>query len=108
MRLTFCQRHKLDARDKRRVTRRYFPSGVTERKTTRRSRLEQTMTAQPPRGLFSPKLVCDIHRLLHGKLPNADRTTEDGKPIARRARYVETDSRIGSVIGRASARYAPH
>src|SRR2546427_5404487 len=46
MRLTFCQRHKLDARDKRRVTRRYFPSGVTERKTTRRSRLEQTMTAQ--------------------------------------------------------------
>jgi Fic family protein len=56
--------------------------------------LEQTVTAQAPRDLFSPELVGDIHRLLHGKLPKVDRTTEDGKPIVP-GEYRRDDVTVG-------------
>jgi Fic family protein len=43
--------------------------------------LEQRVSSQPPRDLFAPNLVCEIHGLLYGKLPTGDRITEDGKLI---------------------------
>ncbi|MBI2311566.1 MAG: Fic family protein [Betaproteobacteria bacterium] len=45
------------------------------------AQLEQQSGATSPRNLFSPALVREIHGLLYGKLPEADRVTDEGKPI---------------------------
>jgi Fic family protein len=56
--------------------------------------LEQTVSALPSRDLFTPKLVCEIHGLLYGKLPKDDRITGDGKPIVP-GQYRHDDVTVG-------------
>jgi Fic family protein len=56
--------------------------------------LEQAVSTLPARDLFTPKLVCEIHDLLYGKLPKGDRITEDGKPIVP-GRYRRDDVTVG-------------
>ena len=56
--------------------------------------LEQTANALSPRELFAPKLVCEIHGLLYGKLLKGDRITEDGKPIVP-GQYRRDDVTVG-------------
>lgn len=56
--------------------------------------LEMAVTAQPPRNLFASKFVCEIHRLLYGKLPNGDRITDDGKHIVP-GEYRRDDVTVG-------------
>jgi Fic family protein len=43
---------------------------------------EQQLRERTPRVLFDPQLVRDIHRLLYSKLPESDRFTDQGEPIA--------------------------
>ena len=43
--------------------------------------LEQRSAERSARDLFDPALICEIHRLLYGKLPETDRITDEGKPI---------------------------
>ncbi|MBI2754377.1 MAG: Fic family protein [Betaproteobacteria bacterium] len=43
--------------------------------------LEQGQAGRPARELFNPALVREIHRFLYGKVPEADRITEEGKQI---------------------------
>jgi len=43
--------------------------------------LEQSLVGRPARDLFASALVREIHRLLYGKLPEADRITDEGKRI---------------------------
>ncbi len=43
--------------------------------------LEQAATTVAPRDLFTPRFVLDIHGLLFGKLPDADRISDDDKLI---------------------------
>ena len=43
--------------------------------------LEQRLGQTVPRDLFTPSLVREIHSLLHGKLPESDRMTNEGEPI---------------------------
>lgn len=43
--------------------------------------LEQSLAGRPARELFDPALVREIHGLLYGKLPEADRITDERKPI---------------------------
>jgi Fic family protein len=55
--------------------------------------LEQALAKTAPGEVFSPPLVCEIHGLLYGKLPEADRVTGEGEPIvagAYRKRGVKT------------------
>lgn len=55
--------------------------------------LEQALAKTAPGEAFSPQLVCEIHGLLYGKLPEADRVTDEGEPIvpgAYRKRGVKT------------------
>src|SRR5437016_3348688 len=56
--------------------------------------LEQTVNARSSRDLFAPKLICEIHGLLYGKLPKGDRITEDGKPIVP-GEYRRDDVTVG-------------
>lgn len=56
--------------------------------------LEQSVSALSPRDLFAPKLVCEIHGLLYGKLPKGDRITEDSKPIVP-GQYRRDDVTVG-------------
>ena len=56
--------------------------------------LEQTASALPPRDLFAPKWVCEIHQLLYGKLLKGDRITEDRKPIVP-GEYRRDDVTVG-------------
>jgi Fic family protein len=43
--------------------------------------LERALETTAPGEVFSPQLVCEIHGLLYGKLPEADRITDEGEPI---------------------------
>ena len=43
--------------------------------------LEQIVTGANFVALFSPALVCDIHKRLYEKLPETDRVTDQGEPI---------------------------
>ena len=43
--------------------------------------LERSQAGRPARELFDPALVREIHGLLYGKLPEADRITDQGKQI---------------------------
>lgn len=43
--------------------------------------LEQSQAGRPAKDLFNPALVREIHGLLYGKLPEADRITDEGKQI---------------------------
>ena len=43
--------------------------------------LERSLAGRPARELFNPVLVREIHGLLYGKLPEADRITDEGKQI---------------------------
>ncbi len=43
--------------------------------------LERALETTVPGELFSPQLVCEIHGLLYGKLPEDDRVTDEGAPI---------------------------
>ena len=43
--------------------------------------LERRLAGKSARDLFNPAPVREIHALLYGKLPDADRATDDGKPI---------------------------
>ncbi|HEY6281524.1 MAG TPA: Fic family protein [Burkholderiales bacterium] len=43
--------------------------------------LEQKVNGTVPRDLFTPAFVREIHGLLYGKLPEADRLTDEGKSI---------------------------
>jgi Fic family protein len=56
--------------------------------------LERAVSGQAGRDVFTSKAVCDIHRLLYGKLPKGDRTTEDGKPIVP-GEYRRNDVTVG-------------
>src|SRR6266550_1167903 len=56
--------------------------------------LEQAVSALPPRELFAPKLVREIHGRLYDKLPKGDRVTEDGKPIVP-GQYRREDVTVG-------------
>ncbi|MGZ5144344.1 MAG: Fic family protein, partial [Burkholderiales bacterium] len=56
--------------------------------------LEQTVNARSSRELFTPKLICEIHGLLYGKLPKGDRISEDGKPIVP-SEYRRDDVTVG-------------
>jgi Fic family protein len=56
--------------------------------------LEITAATQPAKELFSSKWVCDIHRLLYGKMPKADRVTEDHEEIVP-GEYRRDDVSVG-------------
>jgi len=43
--------------------------------------LERDLANTAPGNVFSPLLVCKIHRMLYSKLPEADRITDEGKTI---------------------------
>lgn len=43
--------------------------------------LEQAFVKTKPGELFSPMVACEIHGLLYGKLPDADRVTDEGERI---------------------------
>ena len=43
--------------------------------------LEQALAKTAPGGIFSPQLVCEIHRLFYSKLPEADRVTDEGEAV---------------------------
>jgi len=43
--------------------------------------LEQTLEKTATGEVFSPHIVCEIHRLLYSKLPEGDRFTDDGEQI---------------------------
>jgi Fic family protein len=51
--------------------------------------LEKSQAGRPARDLFDPALVHEIHGLLYRKLPEADRITDGGKPIAPGTRRVD-------------------
>jgi len=44
-------------------------------------KLEQSQAGRPAKDLFDPALVREIHGLLYGKLPEADRVADEGKRI---------------------------
>jgi len=54
--------------------------------------LEERRTT--PRDLFDRKLVREIHGLLYGKLPEADRVTDEGRPIVP-GEYRRDDVTVG-------------
>jgi Fic family protein len=56
--------------------------------------LEKTVAEQPARDLFTSKWVCEIHRLLYGKLPQGDRVTEGDKKIVS-GDYRRDDVTVG-------------
>lgn len=56
--------------------------------------LEKSVSGQAGRDVFTSKTVCEIHRLLYGKLPKGDRITEDGKPIVP-GEYRRDDVTVG-------------
>jgi len=43
--------------------------------------LERALETTAPGEVFTPLLVCEIHGLLYGKLPEADRLTDEGEAI---------------------------
>jgi len=51
--------------------------------------LEQSQSRRPAKDHFNPALVREIHELLYGKLPEADRITDDGKQIVPGAYRVD-------------------
>lgn len=51
--------------------------------------LEQSQAGRPARDLFNPALVREIHGLLYGKSPEADRITDEGKQIVPGAYRVD-------------------
>ena len=59
--------------------------------------LEQSQTGRPARDLFDPALVREIHRLLYGKLPEADQITDEGKRIVP-GEYREDDVQAGQHV----------
>ena len=56
--------------------------------------LEQSLVGRPARDLFASALVREIHRLLYGKLPEADRITDEGKQIVP-GEYRDDDVQAG-------------
>ena len=56
--------------------------------------LEQIVAGTNPLTLFSSALVCDIHKRLYEKLPEADRTTDQGEPV-QPGQYRKRDVRAG-------------
>jgi Fic family protein len=50
--------------------------------------LEQGQSGRPAKDLFDPALVREIHKRLYGKLPEADRMTEEGKRIVQAGQHV--------------------
>jgi Fic family protein len=56
--------------------------------------LEQAVTTQPARDLFTSQWVCEIHRLLYSRLPKTDRITEDHKQIVP-GEYRRDDVTVG-------------
>ncbi|MEO8009105.1 MAG: Fic family protein, partial [Betaproteobacteria bacterium] len=56
--------------------------------------LEKFVTGTNPVTLFSPALVCDIHKRLYEKLPEADRVTDQGEPV-QPGQYRKKDVKTG-------------
>ena len=56
--------------------------------------LEQSQAGRPAKDLFDPALVRGIHGLLYGKLPEADRVTDEGKRIVP-GEYREDEVQAG-------------
>ncbi len=56
--------------------------------------LERAVVGANPVSLFSPALVCDIHKRLYEKLPDADRVTDQGEPI-QPGQYRRKDVKTG-------------
>jgi Fic family protein len=59
--------------------------------------LEQSLAGRPARDLFASALVREIHRLLYGKLPEADRITDEGKQIVP-GEYRDDDVQAGQHV----------
>ena len=58
------------------------------------AQLETRLGNFAPGEIFSPTLVSEIHGLLYGKLPKADRVTDDGEPVVT-GEYRKKDVRAG-------------
>ena len=56
--------------------------------------IELALAKTTPGEIFSPLLVCEIHGLLYSKLPEADRVTDEGKPISP-GKYRTNDVKTG-------------
>jgi len=56
--------------------------------------LEERLGRTTPRDLFDRQLVREIHGLLYGKLPEADRATDEGRPIVP-GEYRRDDVTVG-------------
>jgi Fic family protein len=56
--------------------------------------LEQTLGKTAPGEVFSPRSVCEVHRLFYGKLPEADRVTDEGESIVP-GEYRKKDVKAG-------------
>jgi Fic family protein len=56
--------------------------------------LEQALAKTAPGEIFSPRSVCEIHRLFYSKLPEAGRVTDEGEPIVP-GEYRKKDVKAG-------------